>query len=314
MELVDVIDPTSDFLARRVVCSSHEARSDRQSTLRRSLREWKHGGGDLRTLSEGPNLVMQHGRETELVDEMDGLDVADDGSTRETLQRLGIPSPMRWSMESRPLDCHPSNLRQALVHVEVRQRRHLQIFHSSLGRKCLCVFSSYGAIKFSMQSIADENARNPGNKLIDFPQPSLHPTEAPSICDVVNEQNAMGSSRIPTNDRREAPLTRSIPGLYIDGVSVQENSRQTRKSRLRQISVKIGRVDFRQTREELALTYVSVAHEEELERGLRQAQLLAPVGGRPDVAQARLAHHYGEESGTKSPEWTRQYNNQTIGD
>lgn len=33
-------------------------------------------------------LMMQHGRKTKFLDEMNGLDVLDDGATRETLERF----------------------------------------------------------------------------------------------------------------------------------------------------------------------------------------------------------------------------------
>lgn len=105
-----------------------------------------------------------------------------------------------------PLQHNPGQFGEALLNIVVTKRTNLEERHAVL----LCVILGRVRVHLSlegqMQSIADQNLRYAGCMLFNLLQPSIQTGERPLIGNVVDQEDALRTTRVGPNDRSESAL------------------------------------------------------------------------------------------------------------
>ena len=83
--------------------------------------------------------------------------------------------------------------------------------------------------------------------LLYLSDPTVHTLEAPLVCDVVNKEDSLSTSRVAPDDGAEPALAARIPDLQLDPLSVNQDSGcligckfQSLRSRLTMLRYKIN--------------------------------------------------------------------------
>ena len=57
-----------------------------------------------------------------------------------------------------------------------------------------------------------------------LPHPPVHTLEAPLVGDIIDQEDALGSSRVTPDDGAEPALTRGVPDLKLHSLAVYQDS------------------------------------------------------------------------------------------
>ena len=112
-----------------------------------------------------------------------------------------------------PVQGHPSQLAERLANVKVTQRGNLEAGHLVPHRVQFGCLGGDLALKFQVQAIAHEDLGHSRSVFFDFFQPPVDPIETPLVRYVVDQYDALGTSRVAADDCAEAPLSRGVPQL-----------------------------------------------------------------------------------------------------
>lgn len=145
-----------------------------------------------------------------------------DRPAAQLLQRqhlIGPPDPLH----SVPVQRHPRQFTERFADVEVAQRRDLEAGHVVSHRVGLGGLRGHLPLEFEVQTISHEHFWHSGRVFLDFLQPPVDAVEAPLVRDVIDQDNALRTPRIRSNDCAEPSLAGSVPELQFHAFSVQED-------------------------------------------------------------------------------------------
>lgn len=172
---------------------------------------------------EGLQVRLYGHGQRQFVDEVN-RSAGDDRPTAQVLKTEHSVGPPEL-LHAVPHEDDAGQLRERLDDVEVAERTDLEERHAVLLGVRARLLRGNLPLKGQVQTVPHQDPRDSRGMLVYLSDPSVDSVKRPAVCDVVDQQNALSSTRVRPEDGAESALSRRVPQLQLHSSSVQEDRR-----------------------------------------------------------------------------------------